>query len=238
MRPIVVGVAASTILAGSVASAAPDATRAVRCAKGAVAASVGGKRVCLHADRACTRRFDLQYHRYKFHCHGGRLVSDDWAPLFRPLRVRRLPRGDSCPAATADPDGDLSRWGFGGTAWGRGPAYPGTPSAESDRLVITFEYPPPRQSINAGSKWSGQKVNWIVASTYDGLFLIRGRQLDGPLLLRFGRGIVPSAALRARGEGDHPSSVRLRERGCYAFQVDGFGFSSVIVFEARQRGTE
>jgi hypothetical protein len=139
-----------------------------------------------------------------------------------------------CPATPADRGGDLSRFGFVGTAWGSGPAYPGTPSAASDHLVIEFTYPPPASSIVYGSDWSGQKVNWIVdPDRRPSVFLIRGRQLDGSVELRFGLGLHPPALMWLNGPGDHPSTTRLRASGCYAYQIDSFKFSKLIVFEAR-----
>jgi hypothetical protein len=44
------------------------------CAKGSVRAVINGKQTCLKAGRPCKKRFDRQYHRYRFHCHSGRLT--------------------------------------------------------------------------------------------------------------------------------------------------------------------
>jgi hypothetical protein len=70
--------------------------------------------------------------------------------------------------------------------------------------------------------------------------LIRGRRLDGPGLVRFDNGNVPPAFIRLLA---HPlptgfeetwrgraSYTRVEELGCYGYQVDGEGFSGVIVF--------
>jgi hypothetical protein len=35
---------------------------------------INGKQTCLKAGRRCNKRLDRQYHRYKFHCHAGRLT--------------------------------------------------------------------------------------------------------------------------------------------------------------------
>lgn len=42
--------------------------------------------------------------------------------------------------------------------------------------------------------------------------------------------------LPGQGAGGRPSFTRVREPGCYAYQVDGLGFSYVIVFEAKPFG--
>ncbi len=63
--------------------------------------------------------------------------------------------------------------------------------------------------------------------------LVRGRRLDGAGLVRFGRGVVPARELRLpAGTSEQPSFTRVRSLGCYAYQIDGVGFSRVIVFRA------
>ena len=150
----------------------------------------------------------------------------------RPVRVSSLPPGAPCP--TTPPSGDLSRLAPGhvGIAFGRGPVYPGIPG-KTQRAEIFFHYPPPRDSIDYGSEWSGQKVMWILARPFGGPALVRGRQLDGPNALRFERGLVPPRERRLRRTGSNPSFTRLRAPGCYAYQIDSLRFSYRIVFEAK-----
>jgi hypothetical protein len=150
----------------------------------------------------------------------------------RPVRVPTLLPGAPCP--TAQPSGDLSTLAPGsvGTAFGRGPVYPVLPHA-TGRAEILFRYPPPRESVDYGSAWSGQKVMWILARPFGGPALVRGRQLDGPNDLRFERGLVPPRERRLRRSGSNPSFTRLRAPGCYAYQIDGLRFSYRIVFEAK-----
>lgn len=45
-----------------------------RCAPGTTAATIAGKKVCLKAGARCVKRLDRAYHRYRFHCHSGRLT--------------------------------------------------------------------------------------------------------------------------------------------------------------------
>ena len=92
---------------------------------------------------------------------------------------------------------------------------------------------------------------WVIDPAYRGLVLMRGGQLDGPHALGFNGGVdqlgtdatepPPIFALRlvapepgtAAGQwANWPSQTRLQAPGCYAYQVDGSGFSSVIVFQA------
>jgi pimeloyl-ACP methyl ester carboxylesterase len=44
------------------------------CPAGSVAAKIGRKRMCLKAGQRCKRALDRQFHRYRFHCHSGRLT--------------------------------------------------------------------------------------------------------------------------------------------------------------------
>jgi hypothetical protein len=79
---------------------------------------------------------------------------------------------------------------------------------------------------------------------YDGPVLIRGLRIDAPGRVGFGRGSVPEWAMRIRGDaGDNqaggwrnfPSYTRLKDNGCYAYQVDDRDFSYSIVFRARRQ---
>jgi uncharacterized repeat protein (TIGR01451 family) len=57
---------------GSQGAAAPAVSAA--CARAETAATIAGKRTCLRAGMKCQKRLDRQYHRYRFHCHSGRLT--------------------------------------------------------------------------------------------------------------------------------------------------------------------
>jgi hypothetical protein len=104
-------------------------------------------------------------------------------------------------------------------------------------------YPPdPRQQDFYGSGWGGNKVLWWVRAAYKGPVLIRGRQLDGSHLVRFDRGVPPQTEIRIgptdgpyfrKHSRDRASYTRLEAAGCYAYQIDGVGFSRVIVFQGR-----
>ena len=158
-------------------------------------------------------------------------APDPWKALYRPLHIPRIEAGGPCPVASADPKGDLSRLGgYVGTAWGRGPAYPG--GLGDVRPVLGFRWPA-SESAFAPSEWSGNKILWIVAPYRGPGILIRGRQLDGPNELRFNRGNIPARSLRLVRPGGNPTFTRVRAPGCYAFQIDGATFSRIVVFEAR-----
>jgi hypothetical protein len=161
---------------------------------------------------------------------------DVWQRLERPFHTPTIAAGSACPTTGPDSKGDLSRFGFVGTAWGEGPAYPGGLDEGEGKPVLRYIDPIPPESGFYGSAWFGTKVLWMVDPIYAGPVLVRGLQLDGPNELRFDDGVIPQRAtkiLPARPPRGRPSYTRVRAPGCYAYQVDGLGFSRVIVFEAR-----
>jgi hypothetical protein len=86
----------------------------------------------------------------------------------------------------------------------------------------------------------GGKVLWVAALDYPGPALIRGRQLDGPgaiffsnsrkvTELRFERDTSVRAGASDQGWRYLPSTVDVEGPGCYGFQIDGPGWTTMIV---------
>lgn len=148
-----------------------------------------------------------------------------WRALERPLHLPHLAPGAACPVSHTDVAVDFESFGIA-RGLGPGPAYP----IGMDHGVL------PVRRATDGGRWAGQKVLWFVHPRYYGPVLVRGRRLDGPGLVRFGRGAVPAPELRLPvGTSEQPSFTRLRATGCYAYQIDGNHFSRVIVFRATGR---
>jgi hypothetical protein len=157
--------------------------------------------------------------------------ADEWSRLrAHPLRLPTLPAGFPCPVSRVDQRVDFHRYGIG-DGIGSGPAYPiGLADGVLELVWNTTEF---------RGRWGGQKVLWWAHPRYRGPVLIRGGRLDAPGRVRFERGALPPLELRiprradplARGRG-RPSYTRLRVPGCYAYQIDGLGFSRRIVFRA------
>jgi hypothetical protein len=144
----------------------------------------------------------------------------------RPLHLPKLARGAACPVSTPDAGVDFSAYGVA-RGLGTGPAYPvGMASG-------TLNVGP---AVNFGSKvWGGQKVLWFVVPSYTGPVLIRGGRLDAKGDVRFEVGNVPPKELllpASKGARDRASYTRLEAPGCYAYQVDGTSFSTIVVFRA------
>ncbi len=133
--------------------------------------------------------------------------------------------------------GDLRKFGLGVfPAWGAGPAWPAFDPPQQT-LDEPFEFGPQPEYAD----WGVRKVMWAVDPRYAGPVLVRGRQLDGPNEIRFENGspgftdeqrLHPPAELRLVGGDVHPAATRVRAVGCYGYQLDGIGFSPVIVFRA------
>ena len=61
-------------LTGVAAAAHSPGSTAKHCKAGSTTATIAGKHVCLKAGARCNKRLDAAYHRYRFHCHSGRLT--------------------------------------------------------------------------------------------------------------------------------------------------------------------
>ena len=191
------------------------------CAWGATPSKVG----CLAPYTHCVRAHEAAYRRHAYTCVQGYLQYD-----YAQLRTRPVRK----PECVLTPQkGTLARNGYGYVkAWGS-PASPWMPEGS---LTATVEY-----DTGFYSEWGIFKAMWAIDPRYKGPVLIRGRQLDGDDVLRFEKGEPgfydagrrdPLYELHESGGYVHPAVTRVRTRGCYAYQVDGIGFSYSIVFRA------
>jgi hypothetical protein len=230
---LLVAASAGALACGSAPASSGPASGSHRCGSGFVHAVVGGRHRCLQQGLICRSRFNAAYHRHLFHCDGGYLAYWWGGLVRRPLHIPSLQAGSVCPAST--PAGTLGARGNVDTqsapAFGPGPAYP-TLSSEAGRAVL-------RYLEGWGYEgWDGTKLLWTVPR-YNGPYIVRGRQLDGPNELQFDQG--PNWTNKLHKElrlvGPYPrlnpAATFLRAPGCYAYQVDGRGFSYLIVFEAK-----
>jgi hypothetical protein len=155
---------------------------------------------------------------------------DGWSILYRPLYVPRLATGDPCPVSHIATGVDFGAFGVR-PGYGPGPAYPiGLAAGATLRLRWS-------EGDATAWPWGVQKVLWFVHPRYAGPLLIRGRQLDGPNLVRFEGGVKPPVELRLERNASpdgrfRPSFTRLLTPGCYAYQIDGTSFSRLVVFRA------
>jgi len=123
---------------------------------------------------------------------------------------------------------------------GRGAARP----VGISRGILSY-VPPRADNAYAGSAWGGNKVLWAVAPNVTTSVLVRGRQLDGADVVRFGADINPDEELLLpapapgghrlpSGWRDFPSATRIKRAGCYGYEIDTPSESNIIVFQARR----
>lgn len=81
------------------------ASPAGHCKARSTSATIGGKHVCLRAGARCTKGLDRQYHRYRFHCHSGRLTRFAAPPAPPPAAPPTLPEPPAPAGALVDVGG-------------------------------------------------------------------------------------------------------------------------------------
>jgi hypothetical protein len=94
---------------------------------------------------------------------------------------------------------------------------------------------------NTGDAWYSFKNEWQADATYDGPFRVRGARIDGPGDMGFGLRpdtselLVPAGPTQTVADGYRwaPGAMFVTAAGCWAFQVDGTTFFSVMVFQLR-----
>lgn len=166
--------------------------------------------------------------------------------IARPLHLPTVAAGGSCPVSpTRHFRGGA---GFSGAfdAVGRGPLF---------LFAFRGRHAHALRMTPADRGWLGTKVVWVFGRTYAGPLLLRGGRIDATGGLRFdhylgaapwprsGRGpfrellYVRGGLQHTDGQGleSEPSMVYVRTPGCYAVQVDGVGFSDVLVFRSVRR---
>lgn len=154
-----------------------------------------------------------------------------------PLQLASVSAGKGCPVSPVRrfPGGA----GFSGpfAAIGSGPFY----LASSPTVPVSPTHGP----------WLQQKVIWVVDRSYSGPLLLRGHRIDGAGELKFPRYIGAVGYNDGPWYGKHrelayvrsgltahveptldsfPSGIYVESPGCYAIQVDGVGFSEILVF--------
>ena len=127
----------------------------------------------------------------------------------------------------------------------RGPVYAALTEG-APRIVFLSAV---RRRVRASRSWLVRTL-WISRPSYNGPVLVRGRRLDRPGTLGFGTTTPPRESLRLPagawtgirvdpgGEEVHAQAgwrvavmpTQIRQPGCYAFQVDGLGFSYTLAF--------
>lgn len=70
---------------GAATGALAPTAMARHCKAGSTSVTIGGRHVCLKAGGRCTKSLDRSYHRYRYHCHSGRLTRFPKLPPVPPV---------------------------------------------------------------------------------------------------------------------------------------------------------
>jgi hypothetical protein len=116
-------------------------------------------------------------------------------------------------------------------AYGKGPVFVGLGTGNG-RVRYT-------EDTRQHDGWYYYKTLWAVDPGYTGAVVITGEEIDGSNELRFNTGGFPGTKqTRLRFPPDDsgwrfgPSDTLIRAPGCYAFELEGDGFSETIEFKA------
>jgi hypothetical protein len=163
----------------------------------------------------------------------------------RPLRLPTVAAGDPCPVtqpAPLDPPPPAGHPliccdGGPALALGHAPVFPDARYFRGDGAQVRLEV---KQSDRG---WYGTKAPWASRPGYRGWVLIRTARLDGPGRARVELQLdeppgakISGDAIGVNEEADWqfwPGGTEVTGAGCYAYQVDGSGFTEVIVFRAQ-----
>lgn len=159
------------------------------------------------------------------------------ASLFaRPLHFPALAAGATCPVSKGS---TVATAAFTGAALGSGPV----------RVLLADRGDVRRGRVDLGATaipgWSALQTLWIAMPGYNGPFVVRAARLGsrGPIEVQAsdtglspGSGplVVPAGPTQNSQAGYRtvPGSTWVKSPGCYAWQVDGRGFSEVVVVDA------
>jgi hypothetical protein len=144
------------------------------------------------------------------------------------------PGVQGCPATVGRAAATLGPFDSGAVAVGPGPVYALTYGPSPAAAALPFS--------PVGNGWHYAKVPFFSRPGYQGPVVIRGARIDGTDPVRFdghpnqvsSLELTPADAVFHPGGGwrGGAAGVLVRARGCYALQVDGSGFSVVVVFLA------
>jgi hypothetical protein len=151
------------------------------------------------------------------------------AALKHPLHFPGLRAGQRCPTSHGTPFNN----GYfgGGIARGTGPVRVLVGNRRGIADLINPSSAPP---------WLALKTLWFSLPAYQGPFIIRAKRLGRPGQVALGEGpvvaplVVPPGPTLNSGLGYRtvPGGLFVKSPGCYAWQVDGLGFSEIIVVRA------
>jgi hypothetical protein len=139
-----------------------------------------------------------------------------------------LRAGQRCPISRGTP---FNNSYFGGVARGAGPVRVLAGNRRGIAELINPTSAPP---------WLALKTLWFSLPAYQGPFVIRAERVGRPGPVALGEGPVVGPLVVPPGPTLNsylawrtvPGGLWVKSPGCYAWQVDGLGFSEIIVVRA------
>lgn len=155
--------------------------------------------------------------------------------LRRPLATDAVTRGCN-PSIGRDASEVPGAVGFrrgGYVAFGDGPIYPAFTSDDRREAVLIFDGLPEATWLGPQQRLRLTKVLWISAPGAQGDVLVR--VVPGSPLAAFGGLNSPAIPEKffSIGGDDSGGYVLFSSRGCYRFQIDGAGFSTLLTVDVR-----
>nr|BBH87305.1 hypothetical protein KTC_20560 [Thermosporothrix sp. COM3] len=156
----------------------------------------------------------------------------------RPLQLPTLPRGADCPTTSVHRFGQR-------IVMGSGPIYvviETIQTAAQPAILQLRRFDPHDANASAlkDPEWRPAKALWFAdTSKYQGIGLVRGRQLDGSAVVLFDYDLSKDLELpeftHTPEEINRPSYIRINQQspGCYGLQIDGSNFTDVIIFQVK-----
>ena len=152
--------------------------------------------------------------------------------IHRPLHFPTTRMGETCPASRGKP---MTSSYINGVVFGPGPVRLLVAMNSGDLLTGSVDLSP---SNTPG--WVVFKTTWIVAPSYQGPIVVRGKRIGGTgrvaLLAGASMGplvVPPGPTVNDRlGTRTAPVGTYVSGPGCYAFQIDGKGFDEHVVVNA------
>ena len=209
LRLAVVAAGLALALGSVAAGAVTPAATAKHCKAGSTSATIAGKHVCLKPGARCTKRNDSAYHRYRFHCHSGRLTRFPAppAPAPRPVpptlaeppapagqlidvggyRLHLECAGTGAPTVVIEPGNTASRHGPRKTQY----------ALAADTRVCTYDRPgtvtpipgssdPRPATVPATSETFARELHTVLANgNVPGPYLLVGSSFGGMLISAF-----------------------------------------------------
>ena len=231
---------------------------AAACKRGTTSATIAGKHVCLAPRQTCKRSLDRQYHRYRFHCHTGRLTRVKANPPPAPTPV---PSPSPLPGQRVDVGGyklyihcigsgepTVVFEGGSGTADATRPA-PGTADIRAavaggarvcayDRAGLGASNPRPAGTTATGKRYADELHALLMGANISPPYVLVGASFGGYMAMSYTLHYPAETAGLVFIDSDPPCNCNVTEVEPAQFELAGVNFGSRPVVILRATSTD